>query len=137
MAILGAVLLRCYLWPLLLIATVFLLSSTSELATPDLSFAISVDKIGHFLIFGLIATSIARTPHFFAKGVRGWIYAALFVVCYGGLDEWRQSMTPGRAVEFADWLADCAGAIVGASVYYYWPGYRKLLEYRFEKKRAS
>lgn len=128
---------RDYIWPVLLMGIVHALSSTSELATPDLSFAISPDKIGHFLVFGLIATSILRIPYFSKRGMIGWLSAALLVMCYGGLDEWRQSMTPGRAVEFADWLADCAGALVATSVYYYWPRYRNFLEYRFEKSLRS
>lgn len=125
---------RSFLWPLILLATVHALSSTSELATPDLSFAISPDKIAHFLIFGLVATSILRMPFFFKRGVRGWVYSALFVILYGGLDEWRQSMTPGRAMEFADWLADCGGAVVATTLYYKWTFYRGLLEYRFKKR---
>jgi VanZ family protein len=124
---------RSFLWPLLLLATVHALSSTSDLATPDLSFAISLDKVAHFLIFGLVATSILRMPFFFNRGLRGWIYSGLFVIFYGGLDEWRQSMTPGRAMEFADWLADCAGALVATTLYYKWTNYRELLEYRFKR----
>jgi VanZ family protein len=128
---------RSVIWPLILLATVHALSSTSELATPDLSFAISPDKIAHFLIFGLVATSILRMPFFFERGRRGWIYSALIVILYGGLDESRQSMTPGRAMEFADWLADCVGAIVATTLYYKWSFYRELLEYRFKKTAAS
>jgi VanZ family protein len=128
---------KSFFWPLLLLATVYTLSSTSELATPDLSFAISPDKVAHFLIFGLVATSILRMPFFFKQGQRGWIYSALIVILYGGLDEWRQSMTPGRAMEFADWLADCVGAIVATTLYYKWSFYRELLEYRFKKTAAS
>ena len=128
---------RSFLWPLLLLATVHALSSASNLATPDLSFAISPDKIAHFLIFGLVATSILRMPFFFNRGLRGWIYTGLFVIFYAGLDEWRQSMTPGRAMEFADWLADCAGAIVATTLYYKWTYYRELLEYRFKRPSPS
>ncbi|NCG08383.1 MAG: hypothetical protein GWO81_02240 [Verrucomicrobia bacterium] len=115
-------------------ATVHLLSSTSELATPDLSFTISPDKIAHFLIYGLVATSVLRMPLFFRQGVRGWIFSIIFVMLYGGLDEWRQSMTPGRAMEFADWVADSLGAIVATTLYYKCSWYRELLEYRFKKK---
>jgi VanZ family protein len=128
---------RSYLWPFFLLGIVFALSSTSNLATPDLSFVVSPDKIAHFLVYGLIATSVLRTPYFLSLGTRGWVYAALLISAYGGLDEWRQSMTPGRAVELADWLADCAGAIVATTLYHKWQLYRNLLEYRFNKRKPQ
>lgn len=129
--------LRVYLWPILLATTVFAVSSTSELATPDLSFAYSLDKVIHFFIFGLIATSIIRIPCFFKKGATGWIYAVILVACFGAFDEWWQSMTPNRTMEFADWIADVAGAIVAASLYCYWARYRGVLEYPVGARRTA
>lgn len=122
-----------YVYPLLLIIMAFLASGTSRLATPDLGFSFSKDKIAHFLVFGLIATSILRTPRFSRAGIKGLLLAALLTSLYGACDEWRQSMTPGRSVEFADWLADTAGAIVAVTVYSQWSLYRRFLEFRLAK----
>ncbi|CAI8291110.1 MAG: Uncharacterised protein [Opitutia bacterium UBA7350] len=124
---------RIYLWPILLTVTVSAVSSTANLATPDLSFAHGSDKIIHFFIFGLIATSIIRIPYFIKQGTLGWVYTAVIVACFGGLDEWWQSLTPGRTAELADLLANVAGASVAASAYFYWNQYRKTLEYSIGK----
>ena len=122
-----------YLYPWLLVIAVFFASGTPRLATPDLGFNISKDKLAHFLVFGLIATSILRTPRFQRAGIKGIFMAALLTSLYGACDEWRQSITPGRSVEFADWLADTIGAIVAVIVYSKWNFYRNLLEYRIPK----
>jgi len=126
---------RSYVYPFLLIITVFFVSGTSRLATPDLGFNISKDKIAHFLVFGLIATSILRTPRFSKAGLRGVVFAAILTSLYGACDEWRQSMTPDRSVEFADWLADTVGAIVAVIVYSQWTAYRKILEFPILKPK--
>lgn len=36
------------------------------------------------------------------------------VAAFGAADEWHQRFIPGRSTELADWLADSAGAAVGA-----------------------
>lgn len=117
---------RDYCWPLFIIGTVFLVSGQSEVATPGFSF--SIDKIGHFAVFGALATSLIRLDLFRKKGWKGALQVCLLVSLYGGLDEWRQSFTPGRMVEFDDWLADTLGAVVAAGLYQGWPVYRKALE---------
>jgi VanZ family protein len=126
-----------YIFPLLLVVTIFFVSGTSRLATPDLGFTFSKDKIGHFLVFGLVATAILRTPRLRKAGVKGAIIAVLLTSLYGAFDEFRQSMTPGRAVEFADWLADSIGAVVAVVVYLRWHAYRRLLEYRWPKRDSE
>ena len=37
----------------------------------------------------------------------------LMGVGYGALDEWHQSLVPGRDVSVGDWVADSAGVILG------------------------
>lgn len=112
-------------------------SSRSHLATPDLSFTMSPDKLAHFLVFGLLATSILRIPFFFKLRWRGALAAACIVSICGMMDEFRQSMTPGRAVEFNDWLADTSGAFVAVIVYRYWHFYRRILEFPVFHKKAA
>ncbi|MGB0409566.1 MAG: VanZ family protein [Opitutales bacterium] len=128
---------HAWAWPILLAATIFTLSGSSHIATPDLGFEFSKDKIAHFLIFGLLATSLIRLPQFIHQGWRGALIAAALTIAYGGLDEMRQSLTPERSVEFADWLADTLGAIVAVVLYRIDSPYRRILEkpiFRAQKK---
>ena len=52
----------------------------------------------------------------------------MLVSLFGITDEWHQSFTPGRAVEFADWVADTSGAVLAVTLYLRWGWYRRLLE---------
>jgi VanZ family protein len=122
-----------YLWPILLTIAIFVASGTSNLATPDLGLEFSKDKIGHFLVFGLLATSILRTPAFKSGQWPKLLTAILLTSAIGAADEFRQSFTPGRSVELADWIADTAGAIVAVLVYARWKIYRDLLEWSKKK----
>lgn len=126
-----------YLWPILLAFSIFLASGTPRLASPDLSMPFSKDKLAHFLVFGLLATALLRTPKLRKLRKRNLLVAALIVSLYGCLDEIRQSFTPGRSVELADWLADTIGAITAVLVYAYWHGYRRLLEWRVHRKPSK
>ena len=126
---------RAWLWPVLLAATIFTLSGATRIATPDIGLEFSKDKVAHFLVFGLLATSILRIPSIWKLGWRGALLAALFTIAYGGFDEFRQSLTPGRQVEFADWIADTIGAIVAVIAYRLDTPYRRALEWTpFSKK---
>lgn len=120
---------RASIWPFAIVVAIFAASCQSQLATPDLGFTFSIDKLAHFLVFGLLATSILRIPRFFTNGWRGALAAAVLVSIYGICDEYRQSLTPGRSVEFADWVYDTAGAIVASIVYLKWTLYRQILEW--------
>lgn len=97
-------------------------SGRSEVASPDL---VDFDKVAHFGVFGLLAILVVR------NGIPprlAWI-AVLAVSLFGLTDEWHQSFTPGRAVEFADWVADTLGAIVAVTIYVRWPRARAWLEH--------
>ncbi|MGB0743913.1 MAG: VanZ family protein [Opitutales bacterium] len=126
-----------WIWPVLLAFTVFTLSGATRIATPNLGFQFSKDKLGHFLVFGLLATSILRVPLIQAWGRKGIIAAALLTIGFGAFDELRQSLTPGRSVEFADWIADCLGAIVAVFAYQFLTPYRRILEWRVQLGRKS
>lgn len=128
---------RAYYWPVLLALAIFAASGAQKLASPDLGFQFSKDKLAHFLVFGLLATSILRTPKLRACQLKHLILAAAFASGYGALDEFRQSLTPGRSVELADWFADTSGAIVAVIVYKQWALYRSILELApIKRKRA-
>ncbi|MBC8189796.1 MAG: VanZ family protein [Puniceicoccaceae bacterium] len=128
---------RAYLWPGLLALAIFTASGAQQLATPDLGFQFSKDKLGHFLVFGLLATAILRTPKLRDLRQRSLLMAALIASLYGGFDEVRQSFTPGRSVELADWLADTLGALVAVLVYARWHSYRRLLEWKARGGRKA
>jgi len=119
---------RAWLWPFLLAATIFTLSGTTRIATPDIGLQFSKDKVAHFLVFGLLATSILRVPKLSRLGWRGAAMAALIAAAFGGLDELRQSFTPERSVELADWIADALGAVVAVACYRMNRLYRRTLE---------
>lgn len=119
---------RKYIWPLLIVSSVFIVSGQSEIADPGFEF--SVDKLAHFGVFGALATSLIRIPFFRVRRWKGAVHVFVLVSCWGGLDEFRQSFTPGRAVEFDDWLADTLGALVAVILYQGWPAYRSVLESR-------
>lgn len=109
-----------WFWPFVLAFTIFHASGQGAVAAPDI---VSIDKIGHFGVFGLLATLIARTQ----PRSRWWLGVALASL-YGICDEYRQSLTPGRSVEFADWVADTTGAAFAVSVYAKWAYYRRVME---------
>jgi len=115
-------------WPFLIILTLFTASGQSQLAAPSFSF--SPDKIAHFMVFGALATSVIRLDRFRTSGWTGALWVWFWIALYGGLDEYRQSFTPGRSVEFDDWLADALGAAVAVVLYQGWPAYRRVLESR-------
>lgn len=99
------------------------------------------DKVAHFAAFGLLATLWARA---LAAGGSTLVRAALLALAvtsgYGALDEYHQSFTPGRDVEFADWLADSSGAAMAVVLYAAWPAYRQVLEQplrRFTRRRPA
>lgn len=112
---------RGWLWPLAIAALIFAASSRSTVAGPKIP---HFDKVVHFSVYGLLATLVCRQG-------RGWRAAGLSVLivsAYGATDEWHQSYVPGRDAEFADWIADTAGAAVAVALYVGWERYRRWLE---------
>lgn len=107
-----------WIWPAALAATIFVASGRGQVAAPAI---VDFDKAAHFFIYGLLATLVARA------GPRP-VWAVVITVLYGLTDEWHQSFTPGRSVEWLDVLADALGAVVAVTVYAGWTGYRRWLE---------
>jgi VanZ family protein len=120
-----------WLYPAALAVMVVIASGRSQVAAPPV---VNIDKVIHFSIFGLLASLVARCP-----GVHRFRYAILVVSCFGIADEIRQSFTPGRSVEFADWIADTTGAVTAVVLYAFWPRYRRLMEMplRFRRPAAA
>ncbi len=85
---------------------------------------VNFDKVVHFSVYGLMGTLVSR-----ALGParhRGW--AVVIVSLFGASDEIHQYFTPGRSMEFADWVADTLGAAVAVTLYTKWAWYRAKLE---------
>ncbi|MEC7608772.1 MAG: VanZ family protein [Verrucomicrobiota bacterium] len=120
---------RTFFWPFALMVCLFYASGQSSLGTPSLNFILPIDKVGHFLIFGLLATLVMRIPKIYLLRWRGALASALIVIAYGAVDEWRQSFTPERTAEPYDLIADALGASTAVLAYNVWPMYRKCLEW--------
>lgn len=65
------------------------------------------DKLAHFAAFGVLAFLLWL-------GFRGrWpLLIIMLVGCVGALDEWRQSLLPGRAVSLGDFAMDMTAVVV-------------------------
>ena len=120
---------RTFFLPFALMACLFYASGQSSVETPGLNFILPIDKVGHFLIFGLLATLVMRIPKIYFLRWRGALASALIVIAYGAVDEWRQSYTPGRSVEIYDFVADALGASIAVLTYKIVPTYRSCLEW--------
>lgn len=123
-------------YPVALILSVYFASGQSNLASPQFNWLFTSDKIIHFCVFGLLATLVLRSPLLQKRETYAPLITMILISGLGGLDEWRQSFTPGRQVEWADWIADTFGAILACSLYQYWPRYRSLLEWQPTLKPA-
>lgn len=117
-----------WIWPIMLAVMIFVGSGRSAVAAPEI---VNVDKIGHFGVFGLLGVLIARTQPF-NRWWLGFVLASLYGIC----DEWRQSFTPGRSVEFADWIADTLGAALAVTLYSRWSFFRETLEIKIGRRRV-
>jgi len=89
---------------------------------------LSFDKLAHFGVFGLLATTLARL-----EAAERWpplreLWAVVLVSAYGLAIEILQGFTTIRSMEFGDWVADTLGAVLAVALYLRWPWYRRLLE---------
>lgn len=116
---------RAWVWPLGLAAAIFLASSQSRIAAPNIS---NVDKIGHFLVYAWLALLLVRCPRNGARQSIGFWGAVVLASLYGISDEIHQGFTPGRSIELADWVADTLGATAGAGIYVKSARFRRWLE---------
>lgn len=124
------------LWPFLLAATITWCSGHPA-TLPEVS-GLAVDKIGHFGLYGALATAIIRHPVIGRWPWLGLWWALPLASAYGMGDEFRQSLTEGvRSCDWHDWLADTIGAAVAVSLYIRWPWYRRLMETPLWKKRTK
>lgn len=77
---------------------------------PGPSTSLPVDKLAHFVGYGLLgALAVGGWRRAGGWPPRTWLL--ILVLGLAALDELNQMRVPGRSAEFADWLADAAGAL--------------------------
>ena len=98
----------------------FILSSTSNLPTPDLGFSLQ-DKLVHFLyytVFGfLLAMAFRQQDKYSSLKFHFILFAILVGSLYGASDELHQYFVQGRTMDFWDWVADTGGVMTGALLF--------------------
>jgi VanZ family protein len=81
----------------------------------------NVDKLLHALEYAVIGLLIARPLCLTAWGrdrpAAVLLVASTLASVWGATDEVHQLITPNRAADWRDWVADTAGAIVGAAAW--------------------
>lgn len=71
-----------------------------------------VDKAAHFFLYGVLGALVGLGWRRAGGRIgRAWPLVAMLLL--GAGDELRQRTVAGRSSEFADWVADAAGALVG------------------------
>jgi VanZ like family len=126
---------RAAAWPPVL-AAVITWESVSAIPGVGPSW-LEFDKLAHFGVFGLLATTIARLD-----AARRWpllreLWAVILVSLFGLGIEIMQGFTTIRSMEYADWVADTLGAALAVALYLRWAGYRRLLEWCAARKRRA
>ncbi len=132
----GRPLLLRRLWvPVFMMAGIGVLSGSPGVQTGDWSF-IGMDKVGHFVVFGLLAIAWARVfpRHSWSAG-RVVLLATAAAAGFGALDELVQAFNPHRTFEWQDWVADAAGALAGAAAYVWLRPVQAFLELEFRHIR--
>lgn len=112
-----------------LAAAVVWASGHGQVAAPSI---VNFDKAAHFGVFGLMATLAARP-----RGTRPVWLAVAAVSLFGATDELHQSFTPGRSMDYHDWMADTLGAAFAVWVYVRWGWYRRLMETRLWRRKTK
>jgi VanZ family protein len=85
---------------------------------------LSQDKLLHAIEYAVFAALVALPLARLApRGV--FLAAALTASAYGATDELHQAFVPGRVADVRDWIADSAGALLGAAAVVRWRARRK------------
>jgi len=98
---------------------IFWLSSRPKIDIPHLFW--SQDKLGHFLVFGILAFFYAcsfRQQEENSSFTRVLLITVM-VAAYGLFDEAHQLFVPGRDASIADLVADTAGGFFAAVIFYH------------------
>lgn len=80
------------------------------------------DKLIHFLAYGLFGVLCLRAFHGGMNRLRWYssVLAMTLTIGFGFIDEWHQSMVPGRYSSLPDWIADALGALGAVAIFALW-----------------
>ena len=80
------------------------------------------DKIEHFAAYGVLAFLLTLALFFQKRSnllsSKAFLFALLFILAYGAVDELHQMIVPGRYCDLYDWFADSLGGSVGIGLVY-------------------
>jgi len=98
--------------------TLFILTTIPADAVPQLFE--NQDKYEHFIAYCVLAIFLSLALYFQKKSIlissKAFLFALLFILAYGAVDELHQLFVPGRYCDFYDWLADSSGGIFGIGI---------------------
>lgn len=110
-------------------AIILVATSLPGSALPSAPAIPGLDKVMHGGMYGVLGVFVARGMGVRGMRVRGmrvrgmgvgsgwaWIVAGVVVAGLAAADEWHQQWIPGRGADALDWVADVAGATLGASL---------------------
>lgn len=97
-------------WQLTLALLVIVISWLALTSTPPEVPVAGWDKLHHALGFA----ALAAVAWFGFSGA--WMRIGVSLLAFGALIEWLQSLTPTRAAEWGDLLADAIGIVIGLVV---------------------
>lgn len=118
--------------PAFMMLGISLLSGTAGVQMGSFSF-VGVDKVGHFVVFGLLGIAWCRCVAPCRARWTRLCLAILLTTGFGLLDELQQFHNPERYFEWADLLADACGAITASALYTYIMPLQQLLELDFRR----
>ncbi|WP_169755385.1 VanZ family protein [Dissulfurirhabdus thermomarina] len=87
-------------------------------ALPDLTRIGTAVHAAAYAGFGALLFRWRATPP--ARTAPAFLWAVVLASLYGLADEWHQVFVPGRTPDPMDWVADTAGAALGALVLVAW-----------------
>jgi hypothetical protein len=119
--------------PLFMMTGISILSGSAGVQTGGWSFT-GIDKLAHFLVFGLLGIAWARVfPAASFPAARRLFLATGLTFLFGLLDELHQYRNPLRTFEWADLAADLAGGLAWSALYIRVGAMRELMEIEFRQ----
>ena len=73
----------------------------------------NADKLAHMAEYFILSLLVylALVKAHTCKAPAAAVFSVIIISIYGASDEFHQNFTPGRTVDFFDWLADLTGAL--------------------------
>lgn len=101
-----------WLWPLLMMAVIFVLSAQRDLTTGLGTLDLIARKIAHAVEFGLLFGLWDRALRTALDPRRALVIAVAIALVYAGLDEWHQTFVSGRVGSPLDVAIDAIGIAI-------------------------